>query len=165
MSAPRIPAFQEGRHILLVGLYSRLVERIESEDIGAYSTGILKELEKTSEVIGTEFFNAYLKLGYSSVYVSQFCTQLGHCVAMLYMLTCKIVELVKVLGIASYDNASVALLYANNRFEEYPLTFLDELTHGMEIGREIDRGREDSFQFLSSASQIKPFLKPAKQFS
>ena len=45
------------------------------------------------------------------------------------MLSCKIIELIKVLRIAANDNRTVALFYVDYCFEHYPVAILDELTH------------------------------------
>ena len=43
-------------------------------------------------------------------------------------------------------------LYVDDSFKKDPLSFLDELSHGMKVGGEIDRGGIDAFQFLAKNS-------------
>ena len=53
---------QKSEHVLLVSLHTRLVERIDSQHISAYSTRILEELEEASDIVGTEILNRHLEL-------------------------------------------------------------------------------------------------------
>ena len=67
----------------------------------------------------------------------ELCSELCHGVAVFHVLSCKVVELVKILLVASDDNLAVALFDVHDCLEHYPVTVLDELSHRMEVGGEV----------------------------
>ena len=94
--------------------------------------------------------------------MGELCSELCHGVAVFHVLTCKVVELVEVLLVAADDYLAVALLDVDNGLEHNPVTVLDELTHGVKVGGEIDGRREYSLEILAfglAVELLPPFSK------
>ena len=76
-------------------------------------------------------------------------TQFGHVVAVLHMLAGKEIELVQVLVIGLNNNAALCLLHMEHRLEHDAGAFLDELAHGVQVGRIVHAGGEDAGAVLA----------------
>ena len=106
--------FQQGEHVLLVGLYTGLVERIHTQDVGADTAGKLEEIEQAANIEGVHLLEVHVHLGHAAVNVSQHGSQFGHVVAVLHVLTGQVVQLVQVLGIRLNNHAALGILYVEN---------------------------------------------------
>ena len=124
---------QESEHILLVGLNTRLVERIDSQGVSAYAAGELEEIEEAAEIVLVDLLHLYLKLRNIAVDMSQLGTELSHSVAILHILACEVVKLVEILLVAANLDAAAALLHRKNGLEHHAVTLLDELAHRMKV--------------------------------
>ena len=97
---------QKSKHILLVSLHTRLVERIHTEDVCRYATSLLEEVEELSEIVLVDFLHSHAKLRHAAVDVGEFGAQFSHSIAFLNVLACKEVEPVKILFVALDDDAA-----------------------------------------------------------
>ena len=84
---------KKGEHVLLVGLNSGLVERIDSEQVGADAARKLEEIEQSTEVVLVYLLDSYLELRNTAVDMGDLYAELSHRVAMLYVLAGEEVEL------------------------------------------------------------------------
>ena len=61
---------QQCKHILLVGLYTRLIEGIDFEEQTAHAAGTLKEIDELTEVILIELRHDDADVRHSAIHVS-----------------------------------------------------------------------------------------------
>src|SRR3712207_4024464 len=90
---------EQGKHILLVGLYTRLIEGVDLLEQAADTASYLKEVDKLAEVICGKFRNADENIGYSAIHMGHASTELGHFVDLIHTLSGEEVEPVEVLFI------------------------------------------------------------------
>src|SRR3712207_4535470 len=83
---------EQGKHVFLVSLYARLVERVYTENVAADATCYLEEIDELSDVILVELGNADADVGHTAVYMRQPCAQFGHFVHFVYALSGKKVQ-------------------------------------------------------------------------
>ena len=118
---------EKGEHILLVSLYSRLVERIHSESVSADATCELEEIEQVAEGLLIDPLDGNLELWNTAVNVGKLCSELSHRVAVFNVLSCKVIQLVKILLVAADHYAAVAVLDVHNGLEHDSRAVLNKL--------------------------------------
>src|SRR3712207_4880769 len=79
---------EQGKHILLVGLYTRLVEWVYLHEQTADATGFLEEVYHLSEVVLVQCGYNHAHVGHATIDMSQTGAQLGHLVHLVDALTC-----------------------------------------------------------------------------
>ena len=75
--------------------------------------------------------------------------EFSHLVHLVDALACQEVQTVKVLLVRRYCQAGVGLLHRNYSLEDGTLAILNPLTHGVEVGGEVNRCREDALAILT----------------
>ena len=106
---------EKGKHVLLVGLHTRLVERIHPKDVCADAAGLFKEIEEGAEIVLVYLLDRYGKLRNTAIDMGKLGPEFGHGVALLDMLACQEVEPVKILRVIGDGHAAVALFHGDDR--------------------------------------------------
>ncbi len=75
--------------------------------------------------------------------------QFRHVVAVLHVLAGEVVELVQVLAVRLNDHAAAGIVHVQDGLEHDAGTFLDELAHGVKVGRIVYAGRENAGAVLA----------------
>src|SRR5574344_2412294 len=145
---------EQCKHVLLVCLYSRLVERVNSEDIAADAATNLEEVDELAEIILVEFGHRDADVRHTAINVSKACAKLCHLVYVIHALAGEEVQSVEVLIVVGEEHCAVGLLYADDSFVDSALAFLNPLTHGVEIGSEVTRSGEDTLSVLAFALAV-----------
>ena len=91
---------EQGEHVLLVGLYTGLVEGVDAQHVTADATTDLEEVDELADVVFVELGNADTDVGYTTVDVSQTGTQFSHLVHLVDALASQEVQSVEVLLVA-----------------------------------------------------------------
>ena len=141
--------FEQGEHVLLVSLYTGLVERIDTEDVTRDTAGTLEEVDELAEVVLIELVNLNLEVGHAAIDMSNLGAQFGHLVDLIDTLASEEVETIEILFVGRNYNGAVGILDGDDCFEDGTLAFLDPLAHGVKVGGEIDRSREDALVVLT----------------
>lgn len=87
---------QQGEHILLVGFHTRLVERINPQQVAADAACFLKEVQQSAETFLVQCGDHDAHVGYATVYVSQLCAEFRHLVHLVHVLSGEEVQTVEV---------------------------------------------------------------------
>lgn len=87
---------EQGKHILLVSLYTRLVEGIDTQQVTADAASLFKEVEQAADAFLGQCGYRDAHVGYATVYVSQLSAQFGHFVDFIHTLACQEVQAVQV---------------------------------------------------------------------
>ena len=88
---------EQSEHILLVCLYTRLVEWVNTQHVSADTTSNLEEVDELSDVVLVQLRNADAHVGHTTIHVSQLCTQLSHLVHLVNTLASQEVQSVQIL--------------------------------------------------------------------
>ena len=88
--------------------------------------------------------------------------QAGHRAAVFDVLSGEEVQLVKVLGIRTDNDAAIGILNVDNGLEHHPLALLDELSHGVEVRSIGDGSGENALALLALGLAVK-LLPPLAQ--
>ena len=140
---------EEGKHIFLVSLHAGLIERIDTQDVTADATRLLKEVDQLSEVVLVEFGNLDANLRNAAVEVCEWCAEFSLFVDKINTLSGEEVELVEVLSVGRNLHLAVGFGDGKNSFVHQANTFLNVLTHRVKVGREIHRRRENALAVLA----------------
>ena len=81
-------------------------------------------------------------------------SELGHLIDLIDTLTCQIVQTIEISFVLLDAQLAIGLGDADDRLEDIALTLLDPLTHGVEVGREVDSGIEDPLMVLPFALAV-----------
>ena len=141
--------FEQGEHILLVSLYTGLVEWIDTEDVTRDTTSALEEIDELAKIVLVELVNLNLHVGHAAIDMGNLSAELGHLVDLIDTLASEEVETIEVLLVRRNNYGAVGILDGDDGLEDGTLTLLDPLAHGVKVGGEIDRGREDSLVVLA----------------
>ena len=128
---------EQCKHVLLVCLYSRLVERVNSEDIAADAATNLEEVDELAEIILVEFGHRDADVRHTTVNVCKACAEFCHLVDIIHALASEEVQTVKVLLIIGEEHGAVGFLNADDCLVDGALAFLNPLTHRVEVGGEV----------------------------
>ena len=121
-------------------------------DLGCASGALLLLLlwrEESLKMTGVELLDRDLQLRNAAVDMGDPGAEPGHVVAMLHVLAGQVVELVQVLGILLNDHAALGVVHVQDGLEHHAGAFLDELTHGVEVGGVVHAGGEDAGAVLA----------------
>ena len=83
--------------------------------------------------------------------------ELGHLVHFINVLAGKVVEAVEVLLVGGDGEAVARGLHGDDRLEDGAFALLNPLAHAVEVGAEIDAGREDALALLTLALAVELF--------
>ena len=86
--------------------------------------------------------------------MSQTCAELGHLVYFVNALASEEVQSVEVLLVFGEEHGAVWLLDADDGLEDRAFAFLYPLSHGVEVGGEVARSREDALSVFSLALAV-----------
>ena len=81
--------------------------------------------------------------------MSQPCTQLGHLVHLINTLASQEVQAVQILFVLREEQFLLGFLNRDDRLEDGALAILNPLSHGVQVGGEIDAGGEDALLVLA----------------
>ena len=140
---------EQGEHVLLVGLHTRLVEGVHAKQVTTDTAGNLKEVDHLSEVALVEAWHRDADVRNTTIDMSQTGAEFGHLVYFVNALASEEVQTVKVLLVAGEEQLLLRLLDADNGLEDGTLAILNPLSHGVEVGGEVNTGREDTLLVLT----------------
>ena len=93
-----VPRFvEQGEHILLVGLYARLVERVDSQNVAADAACLLEEVEQTADALFVQSGNDDAYVGHAAVDVGKLCAQFSHFVHFVHTFAGEEIQTIEVL--------------------------------------------------------------------
>ena len=145
---------EQCEHILLVCLNTRLVEWVHLFQETADTASLLEEVDQLTEVVSVQLWYVNQDIRNTTVNVSQASTEFSHLVHLIHTLALQEVQTIKVFIIVREEQLLVRSLYADNSFEDRTLTFLNPLTHRVEVGSEVASCREDTLLVFTLALTI-----------
>ena len=129
---------EEGEHVFLVSLHTRLVERVDAEHIAANTASLLEEIEQSAEMVCVEGFSLHGNLRNAAVDVGQTRAEHSFFVAIFYSLAGKVVQAVEIFAVRRDFNLAGRVLHADYSLEHNPLAFLNILAHRVQVGSIAD---------------------------
>ena len=152
---------EEGKHVLLVGFHTGLVERIHAKYEARDAAGALEEVDELAEVVGIEFGHDDAEVGHAAIDVGQLRAEFGHLVHLVHAATFEEVEAVEVFLVVGEEHGVAGLCHRDDGLEDGALAVLNPLAHGVEVGGEVDGSGEDALASLAFAFAIEllpPFV-------
>ena len=152
---------EEGKHILLVGFDTGLVEGIDVEQQTAHAAGPFEEVDELTEVVLVEFGHHDAQVGHTTVHVGQLGAEFGHLVHLIHAFAGQEVEAVEVFFIVGEKHGVAGLLHGDDGFEDAAFALLDPLSHRVEVGGKVHSGREDAHTVLAltlAVELLPPFV-------
>ena len=145
---------EEGEHVLLVSFDTGLVEGVDVEEQTAHTAGAFEEVDELSEIVLVELGEDDAQVGHAAVDVSDARTEFGHLVHFVHALAGEEVEAVEVLFVGGEEDGVVGVFDRDDGFEDGAFAFLDPLSHGVEVGGEVDCSGEDADAVLTFAFAV-----------
>ena len=106
------------KHVFLVALNARLVERIDTQYVAAHAACKLEEVEQLTKIELILLRDLYHQVRYISIRMCKDCSV--HC-ALIYEingLACQIVQAVQIYRLLVYGQLTLRLLYIQNRLKQ-----------------------------------------------
>ena len=145
---------EQREHILLVGLDTGLIEGIDAEQIAGQTAGELKEVNELAEGAGIALAGGDDEVGDAALDVGEERAVHRLTVDEVHGFALKEVQAVAV-DVVVRDGELVGIGgEADDRFQQRALALLDILTHGVQVGGEIDAGGEEALALLALAFAV-----------